>query len=381
MKTILWIIVIASIIAGLIYWLGNYIEFFEQDVEVGYNGEARINNFLAVEYFLKAMGQSTQRIDIYRESVDILNKNDTLIMTGHRVSMGQEKSKLLMEWVSSGGYLIITARSYVEDDDRTHDYLLDSLGISGIYQYIDEDQFDDTPINVNINENIEFLLVGFKQYYTLKILDNNQNDIIWSVKNDSTINAVAISHGQGRVIVLSDMSILHNTEISKYDNAAFIWGLVNDKQTTGDVYYSLFETRETLLSWIYTKAPVFVYTVLVFIVLFIWHVIPRFGPVINVDVPDRLSFKDHILASGNYYWRKKDYSRLTVFSQKSILQMIYLKYPGLGLKDRQYLVDTLQDLIPHSNHNLYDALFDKNITSQESFLQKIKLLENIRKAI
>ena len=172
MKTILWIIVIASIIAGLIYWLGNYIEFFEQDVEVGYNGEARINNFLAVEYFLKAMGQSTQRIDIYRESVDILNKNDTLIMTGHRVSMGQEKSKLLMEWVSSGGYLIITARSYFEDDDRTHDYLLDSLGISGIYQYIDEDQFDDTPINVNINENIEFLLVGFKQYYTLKIFKN-----------------------------------------------------------------------------------------------------------------------------------------------------------------------------------------------------------------
>lgn len=381
MKTLLWVSVTVTIIAGLLYWLGNYIEFFERDVDVGFTGEARINDFLAADYFLKAMGQDTKRIDIYRESMDILNKNDTLIMTGHRVSMGQEKSKQLLAWVDSGGHLIVTARSYVEDDDRTHDYLLDSLGITGIYQYIDEAQFDNSPVNVNINEKIEFLLVGFKHYYSLKLLENFQNDIIWSVENDSVFHAVAVSHGQGRIVVLSDMSILHNTEIAKYDNAAFIWGLINDKQSIGNVYYSLFETRETLLSWIYSNVPVFIYTLLIFIVLFIWHVTPRFGPVINVDNPDRLNFKDHILASGNYYWRKKEYSRLTRFSQKSILQIIYSKYPDLGLKDRQCLVDTLRNLVPNTNINLYIALFDQNVSSQESFLHKIKMLENIRKAI
>lgn len=381
MRIVLWVIFLSAIVAGLIYWLGDYIEFYEQNTEVGYKGLASKNHLLAAEYFLKAMGQDAKRIDIYSHNIDLLNANDTLVMTGYRDSMGNEKSMELIKWIDTGGHLIVTARSYLEDDNLAHDYLLDDFGISGNHVFLDEHQFDDIPINVSINDNAEFLLVGFKKYYTLQISDTKKLDILWSVEDDSGMHAVSISHGEGKLIVLSDMSMFHNSEIAKYDNAAFIWGLINDKKYTGNVYYSLFETRETIFKWIYSNAPLFLLTLLFAMVIFIWTVAPRFGPIINIESPHRRSFKQHVLAIGIYYWRKKDYPVLVEFSQKSILRILYSRYPDPGMQNRQQLVSTLQNIITDKNIDIYNTLYEQDTPTQESFLNKIKSLEIIRKAI
>ena len=381
MRAMLPRLLIVSLVAGLVYWLGSYIEFYEKDVDIGFRGEARANHFLAADYFLKAMGQDTRKLDVYRESIDLLDTKDTLIMTGQRVSMGKDRSKRLLQWVNSGGFLIVTARTYIDGDDRAHDYILDSLGITGHYIYLDDEQFADSPVDVSIDENIEFLLVGFKKYYSLQIPDSTALEIIWSIENESLIHAIPVAHGKGRVIVLSDMSIFHNSEISSYDNAAFLWGLVNDKPTIGTVNYSLFETRQSLLNWLYTTVPYFVLTLLVFMVLFIWHVAPRFGPVIDVDHPNRSNFIEHILAIGNYYWRNKSCSRLLQFSQQSVLQDIYSKFPDLVMSDRKQLIVTLNNHISDSAIDFDHVLFNPNVSSNDDFLKKIKSLEYIRKAI
>lgn len=381
MKLSIRIILIVSLSAGFIYWLGNYIEYYDHEVDTGFSGEAKANHFLAAEYFLKTMGQDAKKVDVYRQELEFLDQEDTLIMTSHRVSMGKNKSNELIDWVNSGGSLIVTALAYAEDDDRTHDYLLDSLGIGASYQYTDDEDFKDYPVDVVINDDIEFLLVGFKRYYTLKLLESFSHKILWSIEHDSSLHGITISLGKGRIVVLSDMSILHNSEISKYDNAAFIWGLINDNKNIGNVYYSLFETRETLLFWLYSETPMLLVSLLLLVLLFLWHVTPRYGPIINLDNSDRRSFKEHILASGNYYWRKKDYSKLVSFCQKSILHKIYARHPELVMNDRQQLIDVLKKSVSENDIDFNTALFDHNASSQEHFLQKIKLLENIRKAI
>ena len=51
------------------------------------------------------------------------------------------------------------------------------------------------------------------------------------------------------------------------------------------------------------------------------------------------------------------------------------------MNDRQQLIDVLKKSVSENDIDFNTALFDHNASSQEHFLQKIKLLENIRKAI
>ena len=69
---------------------------------------------------------------------------------------------VLITGLQQGGQLIATARVKSEEDTETYDRILDAIGIRNYLEYQDEDQFDDLPIDVNINENIEFLQVNLK---------------------------------------------------------------------------------------------------------------------------------------------------------------------------------------------------------------------------
>lgn len=381
MKKLVYFTIFSISLAGISYWLSHYIEFFEYDAEVGYKGEARTNFFLAGEYFLKAMGQNAELLDVYQEDISELKPNDTVIMMGHRVSMGIVRSSELLHWLQNGGQLIVTARVYSEEDTETKDYVLDKIGIRNFLEYQDEDQFDDMPIDVNINENIEFLQVNLKSYYNLKLVDDFSEEILWELETESGIHAIAVKYGSGMIVVLSDMSIFHNNEISKYDNAAFLWGLINEKPETGKVYYSLLETRESIFQWLSSKAPEFLLFFFLFILLFLWANVPRFGPIINIKPAIRRSFLEHILANGHYLVRKKMLSDMVEQSQQYTLNKIYSRFPYLKIENRQELLKVIETHLDLDRNQLDQLLYDSDVNSERSFVKKIKHIEHIRKSI
>jgi len=65
--------------AGLVTWaLWGRLEWKEQDVWVGYSGEARVNDFLAAQRLLERMGQRTSSIRGLPGGKRMPDRNDEL---------------------------------------------------------------------------------------------------------------------------------------------------------------------------------------------------------------------------------------------------------------------------------------------------------------
>ncbi|VAW61755.1 hypothetical protein MNBD_GAMMA10-1239 [hydrothermal vent metagenome] len=390
------LLLLIILLVGVGWWGSTQFEYKIEEKDKGFQGEALTNRFLAAEYFLKSMGQAAEKIRLFMPDSHQLQTNDTLLVPSNRISFDRGRSRALMDWVKEGGHLIITAMPVQGDTPEPHDYILNDLGITIKWQAVEDDE-EKLPLNLDSVDEDGFWQVDFIDYYTISIAGDftedltakiakpaTQYEVLWTIENANRTHGLQIKLGQGHLSVLSDLNMFQNYTIDKYDHAAFLYSLSNVQVTSGKpgtFYYSLYEEQASLVQWLWRNAFPMIASLFVVIVISLWMLVPRFGPVINVYQPVRRRFLDHLSASGNYHWRQGNYTYLLNEVRKQLIGQAQLKYPQWTHLSKNDRLTHLSDLSQLQRVAIESALFDSNVEHANDFVNKIKILEKLRKCL
>jgi len=361
--------------------------FLEEDK--GYQGEALTNDYLAAEYFLLRMGQKTKEIKLFSSTQAQLEKQDTLLVPSVRLSFDRRRSDEMLAWVKSGGHLIITGQVDREKLSGQQDHILSSVGLFIDRKILPEDsEKGEYPVDIVSLSDDQFLQVDFDDYLIISKTTEFNTDITWVANDGDRTHALQIKLGNGKLTVLSDMRMFKNDYIDSYDHAAFLISLAQNKQlslplnkNTSVFYYSLFEDQMNLLQWLWGNAYLLLVSVFILMLIILWMLIPRFGPLINIGLPIRREFLKHLAAAGNYHWRMGNYNRLLDDVRIKLSHAVKRKYPEWVNLNKADKIQHFSDISRLDKDQIELALFNSKIEQINDFITTMKLLEILRKSL
>ncbi|HSC66260.1 MAG TPA: DUF4350 domain-containing protein, partial [Cellvibrio sp.] len=127
-------IVLALLCAG--YWWYTGLIWEEKEIDLGYSKEAKQNDFLAAEIFLRKHGvqattvKNLSLLDNHSWRNIKLGAQDTIVIINGYKTLTQERYDSLYEWIENGGTLITSTQNpFIGTHTEEEDLLLNDFGI------------------------------------------------------------------------------------------------------------------------------------------------------------------------------------------------------------------------------------------------------------
>lgn len=342
--------------AALVWIVLQQLQPYEERIDHGPSPEARANDYLAAELFLRQQKISVKRADGLDVLKDLPAAGQTLMLLGPRHNMTPRQSKLVLDWAAKGGHLVFVAEEvWDEEEGHSGDLLLDSIGVQQYEADHDdeEDQSSETPAAEDEEleaeadtasseeegqapeeedrypeltkiylENEE--APAYVEFNTgFHLLDSENRAYAWANSGEST-HMLQLQHGQGLITVLTDAWLWQNERINEYDNAWLLWYLGQDSAVT--LVYSA--ERDDLLSQLFKHYPTALVALALLLALLLWHVGLRHGPLQNPQTPSRRQLEEHLRAGADFLLRRAGQQHLLGSLQRDILRRARHRHPG-----------------------------------------------------
>ena len=278
----------AALIASGAVWFWTNFERVPERVWVGFQGEARRNPWLAAERLLARMGLTVRHVIDVAELAE-LPVNGTLILPEPRDAILPAERARLLAWIERGGHLI------VEDENvRRPDPVLEALGVR---RAAVAEPGAPSLIEVHLAHAPRPMRVEMHSIQTLDAPDASVR-----VSGKLATHLLHFSRGAGRVTVLNDLEFMRNTSIGSQDHAEFLWQLIRFQPDGGAVFFFANPGRPSLWHWLADNAWAVLASGALAVALWLWHVVPRFGPLAPDPDSARRRLLDHLRASGRFQW-------------------------------------------------------------------------------
>ncbi len=383
-------------------WLGSYLlgrlEPYEETISHGPDPEAQANPYLAAEHFLRLQGLQVQRADGLEVLHDLPSSGQTLLLLADRTRMTPKQAERLLAWTAKGGHLLFVAeRLWDEEDGKSGDLLLDSLGIQ---QYQSEDLEEDEAepdTEADANEPAEqaeddnpypeltqlYLeneeapaYFGFDTDFHLYDAENRAH--AWA-NSDAATHLLQLYHGDGLISVVSDSWIWQNRAIGEYDNAWLLWYMSQDSQVT--LLYRA--ERDDLFSLLLRHFPLALAALALLLAFALWHLGMRQGPLQQPASRNRRQLQEHLRGSADFLLRHGGQRSLLQGLQQDILRRARHRHPGferLGVAEQWQALSRLSrkpsSFISHAMRPLPTQRL-----SAADFTRQVANLQTLRNAL
>ncbi len=114
-------------------------------------------------------------------------------------------------------------------------------------------------------------------------------------------------------------------------------------------------------------------------VLWLWRAPLRFGPQINDEQMVRRSLLEHIQASGYYRWHNNQSGYLLAKVQELLWDKIQTAHPGVRRENPAQAYRKLEEITGMKESLIKQSLTLVDAINQQEFVERIKMLEMIRK--
>jgi hypothetical protein len=291
---------------------------------VGPSGEARLREFLAAQRFAERMGWKVTDMRSLPE-LDTLPAQAVLLVPHHRQQLPQPRIAQILKWVDNGGHLIVEAESL-----GVADPLLDRLGVKRSRS----GEATPKPFVLELPQSDRKLTVYFQSAIKLEAPEAE-------VRLRAGSSLVSFARGHGLVTVASTLRFARNPSyddhffkmakrpalsIGALDHAELFWNVLSlSSGAELRMYYR--PERLSLSTFLRENAAPVLLAGGLLLALWIWSIVPRFGPVAPDVPPGRRRLLDHLRASGRYYWTKGLRSRLVVAARDAALRRVARAQP------------------------------------------------------
>jgi hypothetical protein len=337
-----------------IYLLGKLTPY-QETLKHGPDPEARANPYLAAEHFLRKQGLQVQRADGLEIMKGLPSAGQTLLLLGDRNRMTPKQVERLLAWTAKGGHLLFVAeRLWDEEEGKSGDLLLDSLGIqqyeseeldedaseAADEQAATEDEYEAEPqtepeadaatdsdnaypeLTQLYLENEEApAYFNFDTDYHLYDAENRAH--AWA-NSDAATHLLQLYHGDGLISVVSDSWIWQNQGIAEYDNAWLLWYMTQDSQVT--LLYRA--DRDDLFSLLLEHFPQALVALALLLAFGLWHLGMRQGPLLLPANRNRRQLQEHLRGSADFLLRHNGQHSLLQGLQQDIQRRARHRHPG-----------------------------------------------------
>ena len=411
-RRIVWLslLVIGVLVLAGTWFISNY-ERVPYKERTGEEAEARRNPHLALERFFARMGRPLARQSNAR-SLDTLVPGGVLILDrNRRHHMSPERTERLMAWVEAGGYLIV-----VPEYIGVSDPVCAKLGVgqfkhgkNPLLNDEDEDEEEADPqtdpeanapppavkpsakpsakrpprpetLRMNIPGAGRPLVVNFwtagrqagKRQPEWHAGDANYGD-----------QFLHYQFGRGQVTVADGLlGMLNNHAIGKHDHAELIWTLVQTYQPDPAQPITLMSKLAvpSLWDWLAESAWTAVIAGLALLALWIWRILPRFGPVVPEPEASRRELREHLTALGRYVWRAGGLEHWLDVAREDFLAKLALRHPAVAAMPPEAQAEELARMSRRSAALIGSALFGP-AGSPHSFTLALRTLRNLDRSL
>jgi hypothetical protein len=301
---------VVVLIALAVVWFRNNFEKVPVKEWVGASGEAQRRPFLAVARLAERMGWRARELRSVPE-LEVLPATGVLLLPNRRQALTTERREALLRWTERGGHLIVEAEFIGVPDP-----LLDQLGVTRTEgplptKSVRVEPPQGRPLNVFMPSTVK--LGGGTGEVRLRAGDQ----------------VLSLTRGRGAVTVVSSLLFARNRSIGTSDHAEFLWHLFSMTPSRELVVYWS-PGRLSLWTFLKANAAPALAACGALLFLWLWSIMPRFGPVAPDAPPGRRRLLDHLRASGRYYWTKGLRSRLVLAARDAALRRMARAQPDFA---------------------------------------------------
>ena len=380
-------------------WFHENFAFKEVEESTGYSSEARRNKFLAAEYFLRELGAEVESNSNRARLLEISSEYKTILINDYGPKLSPTHFKELKLWLENGGHLIFTASdfeySYSEDNENAeynynYDYdfknnqLLEEIGVIPRYTDFDDNLSypeDEKPLKVTLNNGQVFEATFSPDYHLIDINDS----AIFSIEDRFGKHLLQFNIGAGKLTVLSDNEFLNNNNIKEHDHAYLLWLLSSAELSTStsknnSILLLYNNESDSIFSLIWNHAKQACIAFLTFLVLGLWSMRNRFGPILpNTNFSNR-NIVEHLRAIARFSWRQDRGVHLLKQSREQCENSLLTRYPALKDMSAKERLEHIADILDIEPEKVHSALyFEPRSTSEyinsSHYLQKIWILQ------
>ena len=401
-----WILAITLLVLGAAgYWVYDNIEWQEVRVPGLPKGEAVNNDLYAAQLLLAEYGAQARSSTGFDE-LPAEPKRAVVILPTQRRTVSSRQRTQLLDWVAAGGHLVVVTYT-LEDEGDAPDPLMTQLGVQQKMHRAKKPAKDAAgasdrprqpvtpPRSVRRTtrnagnfaacpEQTESgaaaprfpatpLAVCFDKSFYLE----SAAPALWNVQSLAGSHALTMALGQGRVTVLTDYDFMRNDAIGEADHADFLVALLGPNLKGLTIWLIPHDEVDPLstLVWRYGWTVVLAFTLLVAIVL--WRDGMRFGPLVPKAEAVRRSLLEHVRASGEFLWRRRQGRVLWQSTLAATQRRIALTIPHTTDPERLYqlLAARTGVDVPALRHAFFPTIQPRG----EEFARAIATLEQVRK--
>lgn len=406
------------LIGGLLWWFLNNFEQYQHEDYVGYSGKAARDPFYAAEIFLKKYGTEVTSVNTIQELNKMPDTQDILLIPTKRYDIGKQRLDDIMQWVKSGGHLIALARYGSKKEKGPRDLLFEQLGVTSQRDYENDEFFatflqnlkqsqeenqekpagSEKPVNkkksaqpleapdshrepliVKGNDDVEDKKVLFAQSRWMDF--ENRDELLWIVKGKQGAQLLEYRIGRGRVTLLSDIYFMLNKSIGKFDHASFLYYLVHVDDKPHKIWLIKYGDSPSLFALIFEKSSLVIYTLLAFVLIWLWYASRRFGPIVSGTSTIRRSMREHIESTGHYQWRHHNRGELLASVHKALHDELVHSRPLWAKLPPEELAEKLAKLAKLDKQRVYKAITTRTVERELDFTALLETLSILRKTL
>jgi len=358
---------------GLHWFLTNH-ERHSREIRTEVSPQARRNPYLAAERFLSRLGVVCESVSGRDRLLQPPEEPGLLLVNNLGPSLPPGREKDLLRWVRQGGHLVVIPRQEWDAELETSgNHLLDEFGVRLLVvqltadeEEITEDAIDGesesepaVPVTLQIPGSQQPVEVDFNRN---RILIDHDSQADWSGAEEELGYMLQFELGQGRLTVLSDDRFFTNDAIDRWDHAFFLAQLAEGHDRAWLLYSS---KMPSLLRLLWHSAPQLLVCCLVLLLLIVWRMGLRSGPLLRSSSASRRSLMEHLDAAAGYAWRTDGARQMYTASQRALEQAWRRRHLILDRMDRKRCCDWIAARVGLTPGEVETALYGGYSSEQE----------------
>ncbi|WP_045859218.1 DUF4350 domain-containing protein [Teredinibacter purpureus] len=207
--------------------------------------------------------------------------------------------------------------------------------------------------------------------------DKSQYDAIYSGGSEYGVHFMQLEKGAGLVTLMSDTLQFRSENIDKFDHA-YLWQVLSGGEKAAIVYGSNMPSLGFML-WVFMPEMLIAFGV--FVGLWIWYQVRRFGPVTVNNVRERRSSSEHISASAGFLWRGDWQADLLNPIRVDIRRQADKNLAGYESADENQRLEMLANESGLERSLVQDAMTLDDKFNEDSFYKIVRILQRIRECL
>ncbi len=295
-------------------------------MRTGQSPQARRNPLLAAERFLDLLGWRAQGLSGREYLLNPPAGKGVFIVHHLGPSLPEANEDAWVEWMKSGGRMILTPE-VEDDDDAQPNHLLARFDIH-LYR-IETDEDDANEKEEEYMQSLRFpghdepVKIAFDPGLVLED-EGERADL--AIQGTEGPHLLHLPVGRGALIVLSENSFLTNDHIGRHDHAWMLATLVESAEKVWFLYRSEMPGLPLL---IWRNAPWLVIALFLLLTLGLWRFSFRTGPLLPQIDRTRRDLLEHLQAGAAWDWRVEKGMTMLDANNRMLEQGWLKRHPGL----------------------------------------------------